>query len=99
MHVVAASNKTSPIAILALLFHQDFKLMGMEPEEWGGEFIKSLSAEQRRTLRTELLELKAAYPGKSGEGLRNAWIRLGAQWCPRSAKVLEMIELWVQALE
>src|SRR5258708_11449716 len=98
MHVVAASNKTSPIANLASLFHQDLKLMGMEPEEWGREFIRALSADQRRTLLTELLDLKAAYPGKSGKGLRNAWIRLGAQWCPRAAKVREIIELLVEAL-
>jgi len=73
--------------------------MGIEPEDWGREFIKSLSAGQRRALKVELLELAAAYPGKSGKGLRNAWIRFGAQWCPRSAKLREMIELWVGMLE
>jgi hypothetical protein len=54
------------IANLASSFHQDFKLMGIEADQWGKEFIKSLSAEQRRVLRVELLELEAAYPGKSG---------------------------------
>jgi hypothetical protein len=99
MHVVAASNKKSPLANLASWFHQDFALMGIEPEEWGREFIKSLSADQRRTLKVELLDLGAAYPGKSGKGLRNAWIRLGAAWCPRAAKVQDMIEVWVGMLE
>jgi hypothetical protein len=99
MHVVASSNKTSPLANLASWFHQGFALMGIEPEEWGKEFVKSLSAEQRRVLEVELQELQAAHPGRSGEGLRNAWIRLGAQWCPPAAKVQEMIELWVRMLE
>jgi len=99
MHVIASRNKHSPVANLASWFHQDFELMGMEPEEWGKEFIKPLTADHRRTLRVELLELAATYPGKNGKGLRNAWIRLGAQWCPRPAKVREMMEVWVKALE
>ena len=99
MRVVASSNKHSPIANLASWFHQDFELMGMEPEEWGKEFIKSLSVDQRRTLKVEWLELKAAYPGKSGKGLRNVWIRLGAQGWPRSANLRDTIQLWIEALE
>jgi hypothetical protein len=99
MHVVAASNKNSPLANLASWFHQDFKLMGIEPDQWGREFIKSLSAEQRRVLRVELQELEATYPGKGGKGLRNAWIRLGAQCWPRSANLRGIIEVWVKALE
>jgi hypothetical protein len=99
MHVVAASNQHSPLHNLASWFHQDFNLMGIEPEEWGKEFIKSLSAEERRVLRVELQELQAAYPGKNGKGLRNAWIRLGAESWPRSANLREMIGVWVKALE
>jgi hypothetical protein len=98
MHVVASSNKHSPLANLASWFHQDFKLMGIEPDQWGREFIKSLSVDQKSALRAELLELAAAYPGKSGKGLRNAWARLGAQCWPRSANLREMIDLWVKAL-
>jgi hypothetical protein len=99
MHVVASANKHSPMANLASWFHQDFKLMGIEPEDWGKEFIKSLSVGQRRTLKVELLQLAAAYPGKSGKGLRNAWARLGAQCWPRSENLRDTIQLWVEALE
>jgi hypothetical protein len=99
MHVIASSDKTSPLQNLASWFHQDFKLMGMEADDWGKEFIKSLSAAQRRTLKVELLELAAAYPGRSGKGLLNAWARLGAQSWPRSANLRDTIQLWVEALE
>jgi hypothetical protein len=99
MHVVASSKKTSPLANLASWFHQGFALMGIEPEQWGREFIKSLSAEQRRVLEVELLELVATYPGKSGKGLRNAWIRLGAGYWPRAANLRQTIESWVKELE
>jgi hypothetical protein len=98
MHVVAAAKKNSPLANLASWFHQDFKLIGIEPEDWGKEFIKSLSMGQRRALKVELLDLAAAYPGKSGKGLRNAWIRLGAQCWPRSADLGRMIVAWVEML-
>ena len=72
--------------------------MEMEPEEWGKEFIKSLSADQRRVLKAELQALTTTYPGKSGKALRNAWIRLGAQSWPRSANLRDTIQLWVEAL-
>lgn len=99
MRVVAASNENSPLHNLASWFHQDFELMEVEPDEWGREFIKALSSEQRRNLKLELLELAAAHPGKSGNGLRNAWIRLGAQSWPKSADLRGIIQLWVEALE
>jgi hypothetical protein len=86
------------LANLASWFHQDFALMGIEPEDWGKEFIKSLSMEQTRVLRVELQELQTAYPGKSGKGLRNAWIRLGAAVWPRSANLRQAIESWLKAL-
>jgi CdiI immunity protein len=87
------------MANLASWFHQDFKLMGIEPDQWGREFIKSLSVDQKRALRAELLELAAAYPGKSGKGLRNAWARLGAQCWPRSANLRDTIQMWAEAIE
>jgi hypothetical protein len=99
MRVVAASNENSPLRSLASGFHQDLELMGIEPEEWGREFIKSLSSDQRCNLKLESLELAAAHPGKSGKGLRNAWIRLGAQSWPKSADLRGIIQLWVEALE
>ena len=73
--------------------------MGIAPEEWGREFIKSLTADQRRAFKVELLDLIAAYPGKSGKGLRNAWMRLGAQRWPRSANLRDTIQLWIGLLE
>ena len=99
MRVVATSNKNSALADLASWFHQDFKLMGIEADQWGKEFIKPLSTGERRALRVELLELATAYPGKSGKGLRNAWIRLGAAGWPRSANLRETMDSWIKALE
>jgi hypothetical protein len=96
---MASENRRSPLQDLAARFHQDFGLMEAEPEEWGKVFMKSLSAAQRRVLRAELQELVAAYPGKNGEALRNAWIRLGAQSWPRSANLRETIGVWVRELE
>jgi hypothetical protein len=98
MHVVAAANENSVLGNLASWFHQDFKLMGIEADQWGKEFIKSLSVVQRNVLRVELVELAAAYPGKSRKGLRSAWIRLGAAGWPRSADLQLIIESWLRAL-
>ena len=99
MQVVAASSKKSAAANLASWFHQDFTLMGLEPDHWGKEFIKTLSKGQRRVLKVELLELVAAYPGKSEKGIRSAWARLGAAGWPHSADLRQVIHSWVKALE
>jgi hypothetical protein len=99
MHVVATSSKKSALANLASWFHQDSKLMGIEADQWGKEFIKPLSTGQRRVLRAELLEFMAAYPGTSAKGIRNAWVRLGAAGWPRSANLREMMDSWIKALE
>ncbi|HEY6621565.1 MAG TPA: hypothetical protein VIY68_18625 [Steroidobacteraceae bacterium] len=32
-------NRRAPVQDLASTFHQDFKVMGIEPEEWGKEFV------------------------------------------------------------
>jgi hypothetical protein len=93
------SRSRTPVQGLATWFHQDFALMGVEPGEWGKTFMRSLSAEQRRVLRVELLELKAAYLGKSDKGLRNAWIRLGAALWPRGVDLRQAIDSWVEALK
>jgi len=73
--------------------------MWIESEEWGKEFIKSRSAEQRQVLKAKLRNLTATYPGMNGRGLRHAWIRLGAACWPRSANLRKTIELWAKALE
>lgn len=72
--------------------------MGVDPDEWGKKFIQSLSVSQRNVLKGELVELVAAYPGKSTKGIRNAWTRLGAQSWPRSASLRLAIESWLKAL-
>lgn len=93
------SRLRTPVQGLASWFHQDFALMGVEPGEWGKTLMKSLSAEQRRVLRVELLELKAAYLGKSDKGLRNAWIRLGAAGWSSSTDLRQTIDVWIEELK
>jgi hypothetical protein len=94
----ARSRLRTPVQGLASWFHQDFALMGVEPGEWGREFIRSLSVSQEGELKTELMELVATYPGKNGKGLMNAWIRFGAQSWPRSADLRQTIDSWIEEL-
>jgi hypothetical protein len=99
MKVVAAANKNSPVANLASWFHQDFILTSVDPDQWGNEFIKTLSAVQRRVLRVELVDLLAEYSGTSAKGITNAWVRLGAEGWPSSANLREAMVTWIKALE
>jgi hypothetical protein len=99
MRVVDASIKKSTLAEFASSFHQDFALIGVDPHEWGNEFIKRLSSAQRSALRDELREFLAAYPGKSAKGVRNAWVRLGATGWSRAIDLRKTINSWVKALE
>jgi hypothetical protein len=99
MHAVATSRKKSVVARLASWFHQDFRLMGMDPDHWGIEFLKSLTPNERRVLRVELQQLLGTFPGKSTKGLRNAWVRLGAESWPRNVNLRSAIDSWVKALE
>src|SRR5882757_7936726 len=90
------SRLRTPVQGLASWFHQDFALMGVEPDQWGKEFMRSLSTAQRHSLRLELIELLAAYPGKTGKGLCNAWIRLGAAVWPRGVDLRQTIDSWIE---
>jgi hypothetical protein len=100
---MAALKARSPLRAsvqnLASSVHQDFPLMGIGPEEWGKEFLKSHSTDQKRVLKAELLVLTAANPGKNGKGLRNSWTRLGAASGPRSSDLRQTIDSWIRALE
>jgi hypothetical protein len=84
---------------LAHRFHQDFKVMGVDPDQWGKTFMKALSTGERHALRVELLKFLAAYPGASTKGIRHAWVRLGAEGWPRSANLRQTIESWIKTLE
>ena len=84
---IAAVNARSPVANLASRFHQDSCADGSRA---GGVGVRNSlrhyrQVTKKRVLKMGLIELMAAYPGTSGKGLINAWIRLGAQSWPRSA--------------
>jgi hypothetical protein len=99
MRVVVTSDKTSALANLASTIHQDFQLLGVDPDQWGKTFMRALSTAQRRALKVELQKFLAAYPGASTQGMRNAWVRLGAAGWPRSANLRRTIESWIETLE
>ena len=94
----AAAKQDLPLRKLASWFHQDFALMGIGPVQWGEQFFKSLPVAEKRALKLELAQLLASYPGKSGNGLKNAWVRLGAQSWPKSANLKQVVESWLGSL-
>jgi hypothetical protein len=99
MRVVATSVTKSTLVELASWFHQDFALMEVNPDQWGKEFIKPLSRAKKRALRDELREFSAAFSGKRPKGIRNAWVRLGANGWPDATDLRTTINSWIEALE
>ena len=61
-------------------------------------YVSGLSTTRRTALRTELEELLDEYSGKKGKGLRNAWLRLGAQWWDREADLRATLREWIDEL-
>lgn len=61
-------------------FHQDFGVIFDNFDDGVDRYIGGLSENRKAVLASELRELLNQYPGKSSKGLKNAWIRLGAQW-------------------
>jgi hypothetical protein len=80
--IAPRASVKSPLAELAAHFHQDAKLLYGTFESGVSVFLQSLSTEESALLAQELNTLLEQYPGKSGTGLVNAWLRLGAQVKP-----------------
>ncbi len=69
-------------------FHQDFGVL-FESIELGAEtYLNTLQPERKKILISEIRQLLVDYPGKSNKGLKNAWLRLGAQWWDREKSPL-----------
>jgi hypothetical protein len=61
-------------------FHQDFEILFGSTEDGADKYLKALTAKQKKELLIDIEALLKEYPGKDHKGLKNAWLRLGAQW-------------------
>lgn len=80
------------------VFHQDFELFDRSPDEIATGVFRSLSVEEKVSLKNELIELLDKNPGKKQKGLLNSWFRLGAQWWDKRLDLRQSIENWVSKL-
>lgn len=87
-------KNVTPALRLALHFHQDFSLTAKSEDAVALEFIDTLNANEKLQLDQALESLLKEFPGKDQKGLRNAWRRLGAEWCGNSWDLRRSIELW-----
>jgi hypothetical protein len=67
----------------ALWFHQDFEVLFNNTEVGANAYLKALTENEFNALSTEIAEFLKEHPGKDHKGLKNAWLRLGAQWWHR----------------
>ena len=82
----------------AKCFHQDFGHMPPGVDDFATEYFRSLTPERRRALGTEVEALLKEWPGQDGRGLRNAWIRLGADWVESASVLRSRLIEWARAL-
>lgn len=78
---------TSDIAVLELeiekfasWFHQDYGLVFDQADDGVKAYLANLSDGRKRELAIEVSVLLKRYAGMDHKGLKNAWLRLGAQW-------------------
>ena len=91
--VGAPVRRSRLLRSLARRFHQDFGLEGRSfAEEAAAEYVAALEDGERIELAVELRVLLGEYPGRKDQGLRNAWIRLGAGWLPRGDELRALLE-------
>ncbi len=64
----------------AIWFNQDFDLLHKDTESGVEAYLGSISNSRRNNLGKEITEFLKEHPGKDHKGLKNAWLRLGAQW-------------------
>jgi hypothetical protein len=77
---------------LAIRFHQDFDVEDISYEEAADEHVASLGHGERRELAAQLRALLGEYPGRKAQGLKSAWIRLGAGSLPRGSELRALLE-------
>ena len=61
-------------------FHQDFDMVHESIDIGSDEYLKSLTKERKTVLFEEIRQLLNEHPGKDNKALKNAWLKLGAQW-------------------
>ena len=64
----------------ALWFHLDFGVLFESAELGAKDYLNNLSDHQKDKLCLEIGALLNECQGKDKKSLKNAWIRLGAQW-------------------
>ncbi len=72
-------------------FHQDFGVLFESIEEGTNAYLDTLPSRRKKELVAEIKKLLNDDSGKENKGLKNAWLRLGAQWWNRekSPKMLK----------
>jgi hypothetical protein len=73
-------------------FHQDTIVEFESYDVAADEYLGRIDRESRQQLAGALNELLSENPGRTGRGLRNAWLRLGAQAGPRPAAMRAWLE-------
>ncbi|WP_428380868.1 contact-dependent growth inhibition system immunity protein [Nevskia ramosa] len=86
------ANERSPLQQFAEWFHQDFDVMFKDIASGGEAYLSQLSAKERAAVAAALRHLLAQHPGKSEAGLRNAWLRLGAEYWPKRGSTRALLE-------
>lgn len=61
-------------------FNQDFEVLFDSTEDGVNAYLNSLSVSELNALAVEIDQFQKEHPGKDRKGLKNAWIKLGAQW-------------------
>ena len=61
-------------------FNQDFEILFNDTQAGANAYLNTLSIKDKQILSNEVTKLLQELPGKDHKGLKNAWIRLGAQW-------------------
>jgi len=77
----------------AVWFHQDFGLTFENVNIGVDVYLGQISPQSKYNLSCELDSLLAEFPGKDSKGLKNAWLRLGAQWWDKDEMPTLLAEL------
>ena len=99
MRVVTTTPERPVLEQFAAAFHQDLKLMGVNPLQWGIELARSYTPAQRGELRAALVRSLETNAGASANGLVNSWRRLGAVSWPTSSDLRITIQAWIEGLK
>lgn len=91
-----SNSGCSQLRRFAAWFHQDFFLLFPDVASGGQAYLRQLDDAEREAVRAELRQLLAQYPGKSEAGLRNAWLRLGAEAWPRRVGTRALLESFLR---